>query len=190
MSLKQLKIPNVHNLQLTAGDRVELTGYLYTARDAAHKRMYETLLSGGTLPFDVAGQMIYYVGPTPPKPGHVIGSAGPTTSGRMDKYAPTLIERGLQGMIGKGRRSREVREAMLKYQAYYFAAVGGAAALIAKTIKSSEVIAYHDLGTEAIYRLEVERFPVIVINDLDGRDLYQEGEDQFRMEAKNDESCC
>jgi fumarate hydratase subunit beta len=184
MSLKQVKIPFGHDevLRLTAGDKVELTGVLYTARDAAHKRMYETLMSGGTLPVDMTDQVIYYVGPTPAKPGQVIGSAGPTTSGRMDAYTPALLEQGLKGMVGKGRRSREVRDAMLRHKAYYFAAVGGAAALITRTIKSSEVIAFHDLGTEAIYRLEVENFPVIVINDLDGRDLYQIGEEQFRME--------
>jgi fumarate hydratase subunit beta len=187
--LKQINIPFEYDealngsLQLAAGDRVELTGFLYTARDAAHKRMYEALLAGESLPFDIAGQVIYYVGPTPPKPGHIIGSAGPTTSGRMDKYAPALIERGLKGMIGKGKRSSEVRVAMLQHKAYYFAAVGGAAALIAKTIRSSEMVAYPELGTEAIYRLFVEKFPCIVINDLDGRDLYQEGEDQFRIEV-------
>lgn len=134
------------------------------------------------MPIDVKDQTIYYVGPTPPKPGSVIGSAGPTTSGRMDKYAPILIELGLKGMIGKGKRNQEVKDSMIKHQAVYFAAVGGAAALIAKTIKSSQVVAYEDLGTEAIYRLEVEKFPVIVINDVYGGDLYQEGQANFRVE--------
>ena len=165
---------------LRAGDRVELTGVLYTARDAAHKRMYESLERGEKLPFDLEGQTIYYVGPTPPKPGQIIGSAGPTTSGRMDKYTPRLLERGLKGMIGKGRRQKEVKDAIVRHGAVYFAAVGGAAALIAKTIKRAEVIGYPDLGTEAIYRLEVERFPAIVINDIYGADLYVDGERKFR----------
>jgi fumarate hydratase subunit beta len=186
--LKQLKVPFVFDevLHLAAGDRLELSGVIYTARDAAHKRMYETLMEGGTLPVDIRDQVIYYVGPTPAKPGQIIGSAGPTTSGRMDKYTPALLERGLKGMIGKGRRSQEVRDAMLRHQAYYFAAVGGAAALIARTIKSSEVVAYHDLGTEAIFRLEVEKFPVIVINDLKGQDLYQMGEEQGGAEMRGE----
>jgi fumarate hydratase subunit beta len=185
MTVKQISLPlTVQELaDLRAGDRVELTGTLFTARDAAHKRMFDTLEKGEELPFDIVGQTIYYVGPTPAKPGQVIGSAGPTTSGRMDKYAPKLVELGLKGMIGKGRRQQEVKDAMVKYQAVYFAAVGGAAALIARSIKESEVIAYHDLGSEAIYRLSVERFPVIVVNDIYGSDLYQDGENQFRIES-------
>ncbi|MEW9673744.1 Fe-S-containing hydro-lyase [Ammoniphilus sp. 3BR4] len=185
MTVKQLTLPLTREdlIDLRAGDRVELTGHLFTARDAAHKRMYETLEKGEELPIDILGQTIYYVGPTPAMPGQVIGSAGPTTSGRMDKYAPKLIELGLKGMIGKGRRQQEVKEAMVKHQAVYFAAVGGAAALIARSIKKSDVIAYPDLGTEAIHRLEVERFPVIVINDVHGGDLYQEGEAQFHISS-------
>jgi len=183
MSAKLLHLPLMEDQlkDLRAGDRVELTGSLYTARDAAHKRMIETLEVGGILPFPIVGQTIYYVGPTPAKPGQVIGSAGPTTSGRMDLYAPKLIELGLKGMIGKGRRQKAVKDAMKEYKAVYFAAVGGAAALIARSIKKSEVIAYHDLGSEAIYRLEVERFPVIVINDIYGADLYEEGEKNYRI---------
>lgn len=184
MAVKQIRLPLTQEdlIDLRAGNRVELTGTLYTARDAAHKRMYEALENGEDLPIDIKGQTIYYVGPTPPKPGQVIGSAGPTTSGRMDKYAPKLVELGLKGMIGKGRRQQTVKDAMVAHQAVYFAAVGGAAALIAKSIKLSEVVAYPDLGTEAIHRLEVERFPVIVINDIYGADLYEEGEGQFRIE--------
>lgn len=184
MSVKQVSLPlTVEELKrLKAGDRVELTGILYTARDAAHKRMFETLEKGEELPFDIKGQTIYYVGPTPPKPGQIIGSAGPTTSGRMDKYAPKLVELGLKGMIGKGMRQQAVKDAIVKYQAVYFAAVGGAAALIARTIKTSEVIAYHDLGSEAIHRLKVEKFPVIVINDFYGSDLYELGESRFRIQ--------
>jgi len=169
LPLKQEQI-----VQLRAGDRVELTGTLFTGRDAAHKRMFETIETGGDLPFDINGQTIYYVGPTPPIPAQVIGSAGPTTSGRMDKYTPKLIELGLKGMIGKGKRQPAVKEAIVKHQAVYFAAVGGAAALIARSIKKSEVIAYDDLGPEAIYRLEVVKFPAIVINDIHGSDLYEE----------------
>ncbi|MBP1930290.1 Fe-S-containing hydro-lyase [Ammoniphilus resinae] len=185
MSVKEISLPfNEDQLSdLRSGDRVLLTGSLFTARDAAHRRMFETLEAGGDLPISITGQTIYYVGPTPSKPGQVIGSAGPTTSGRMDKYAPKLIELGLKGMIGKGRRQQAVKDAMQKHKAVYFAAVGGAAALIAKSIKKAEVIAYHDLGSEAIYHLEVERFPVIVINDIYGSDLYEEGEERFRIES-------
>lgn len=176
MSAKQLSLPldqeQINGLR--AGDRVELTGWMYTARDAAHKRMAETLQAGGELPFELAGQTIYYVGPTPAKPGQVIGSAGPTTSSRMDPYTPALLALGLKGMIGKGSRSEAVKQAMVQSQAVYFAAIGGAGALIAKTIRAAEIVAYHDLGTEAIYRLEVERFPVIVINDIAGGDLYRQ----------------
>ncbi|MDF2680364.1 MAG: Fe-S-containing hydro-lyase [Brevibacillus sp.] len=176
MSAKQLTLPldqeQINGLR--AGDRVELTGWMYTARDAAHKRMAEELQAGGTLPVELAGQTIYYVGPTPAKPGQVIGSAGPTTSSRMDSYTPALLAHGLKGMIGKGSRSEGVKQAIVQSQAVYFAAIGGAGALIAKTIRAAEMVAYHDLGTEAIYRLEVERFPAIVINDITGGDLYQQ----------------
>ena len=169
---------DVENLR--AGDKVLITGVLYTARDAAHKRLVELLDKGEKLPFDVKGQIIYYVGPTPAKPGQVIGSAGPTTSGRMDAYTPRLLELGLKGTIGKGQRSAEVVEAMKKYKAVYLAAVGGAAALIAKTIKKAEIVAYEDLGPEAIRRLEVVDFPAIVVNDINGNDLFRIGVERYR----------
>ena len=161
--------------KLKAGDIVYLSGTIYTARDAAHKRLVDLILNGEELPFDLKGAVIYYVGPTPPKPGEVIGSAGPTTSYRMDPYAPILIEHGQKGMIGKGKRNEAVREACKKHKAVYFGAVGGAAALIAKAIKSAEVIAYPELGPEAVRKLEVEDFPVVVVNDTYGNDLYEEG---------------
>jgi len=157
--------------KLKVGDRVLLSGVIYTGRDAAHKRLFDLLKEGKELPFDIRGQIIYYVGPTPAKPGQVFGSAGPTTSYRMDAYAPTLMEKGLKGMIGKGMRSESVKEAMKKHQAVYFAATGGAGALLGKKVKKAEVVAYEDLGTEAIRRLEVEDLPVIVINDVRGNDL-------------------
>lgn len=159
--------------ELRAGDYVYLTGTIYTARDAAHKRMFETLQAGGELPIAMENNVIYYMGPSPAREGQVIGSAGPTTSSRMDKYAPALMELGLRGMIGKGKRSQNVKEAILKNQTVYFAAVGGAGALLSKSIQSSEVIAYDDLGTEAIRRLEVADFPVIVVIDIEGNDLYE-----------------
>lgn len=161
--------------KLRVGDSVLLTGVIYTGRDAAHKRLYELLQAGEPLPVDLRGQVIYYVGPSPAKPGQVIGSAGPTTSGRMDAYAPALITYGLKGMIGKGLRSREVKDAMIRHKAVYFGATGGAAALLARSIVRCDVVAYDDLGTEAIHRLEVEDFPVVVINDCFGGDLYAEG---------------
>lgn len=160
---------------LRAGDEVLLNGTIYTGRDAAHQRLLDLLEKGKELPFDVKGQIIYYVGPSPAKPGTPIGSCGPTTSYRMDPYAPALMKIGLKGMIGKGPRGKEVREAMKRYKAVYFAAVGGAAALIARSVKSSRIVAYEDLGTEAIRELEVEDFPVIVANDVLGNDLYEEG---------------
>ena len=166
--------------ELRAGDEILLTGVIYTARDAAHKRMVEALEENSEIPFDLRGQVIYFTGPSPAKPGYVIGSAGPTTSYRMDPYSPRLIEAGLKGMIGKGSRSQAVREAMKRYKAVYFAAIGGAGALISKTIRKAEVIAYPNLGTEAIRRLEVEDFPVTVINDIHGGDLYQEGKIKYR----------
>ena len=165
---------------LKAGDRVLLSGVIYTARDAAHKRLIELLDKGEKLPFDVKGELIYYVGPTPAKPGFVIGSAGPTTSGRMDAYTPRLLSLGLKGTIGKGQRSQEVIEAMKKHKAIYMAAVGGAAAVIAKTIKKAEVVAYEDLGAEAIRRLTVEDFPAIVVNDIYGGDLFKIGVEKYR----------
>ncbi|MBT3879908.1 MAG: Fe-S-containing hydro-lyase [Candidatus Scalindua sp.] len=167
--------------KLKAGDKVRISGILYTGRDAAHKRLIEMIESGEELPFDVKGQLLYYVGPTPAKPGQVIGSAGPTTSYRMDAYAPTLIKMGLKGMIGKGGRSKEVIEAMKTNKAVYFAAVGGAAALIAKTIKRVEIIAFEDLGTEAVRKMEVENFPAIVVNDTKGNDLYNIGREKYKI---------
>ena len=167
---------------LKIGDRVLIRGVIYTGRDAAHQRLFDLIKAGKGLPFDMRGQIIYYVGPTPARPGHVLGSAGPTTSYRMDAYAPALIERGLKGMIGKGMRSDEVKEAMQKHKAVYFAATGGAGALLAKRVKKAEVIAYDDLGPEAIRRLEVEDLPVIVVNDIRGNDLYIEGAKGYRRE--------
>lgn len=165
---------------LHSGDRVFLTGYLYTGRDAAHKKLIELAREGKELPIDVKGQIIYYVGPTPARPGNPIGSAGPTTSYRMDSYAPTLYSLGLKGTIGKGSRSEEVKESLKKYKAVYLAAVGGAGALISKSIESSEVIAYPELGPEAIRKIKVKQFPCIVINDMYGEDLYEEGKKQYR----------
>ncbi len=166
--------------QLRAGDRVLISGIVYVARDAAHKRMAEALRSGSPLPFDLRGQIIYYMGPSPARPGHPIGSAGPTTAGRMDPYTPALLSAGLRGMIGKGRRSEEVREALQQHQAVYLAVTGGSSALIARTIKESEVIAYPDLGPEAVRRLQVLDLPAIVINDAYGGDAYQEGQAKYR----------
>lgn len=159
--------------ELRAGDFVYITGTIYTARDAAHKRMYEALNAKDALPFDVKNNIIYYLGPTPAREGKVIGSAGPTTSSRMDKYTPALLECGLKGMIGKGKRNEEVKKSIIQNQAVYFAAIGGAGALLSKSIKSSKVIAYDDLGTEAIRELYVENFPVIVVIDSYGKDQYK-----------------
>lgn len=169
-------------LSLKCGDYVYLTGTIYTARDAAHKRMYEALRKGEELPFDIKGQTIYYMGPSPAREGRPIGSAGPTTASRMDKYAPELLDLGLIGMIGKGKRTREVKDAIIRNGAVYFAAVGGAGALLSKCIISSETIAYDDLGTEAIRKLEVKDFPVIVVIDHEGLDLYEESQKQYRIE--------
>lgn len=166
--------------QLEAGDYVYLTGTIYTARDAAHKRMYDGLNQGEALPVDLKDQFVYYLGPTPAKEGQVIGSAGPTTSSRMDKYTPLLLDKGLKGMIGKGKRSPEVIDSMIKNGAVYFAAVGGAGALLSKCIKESEVIAYDDLGTEAVRKLRVENFPVIVVIDSRGRNLYETAVNDFK----------
>lgn len=164
---------------LQAGDYVYITGTIYTARDAAHKRMQETLELDGELPFAMQGNMIYYMGPSPAREDRPIGSAGPTTASRMDKYTPTLLDMGLTGMIGKGRRSAAVKEAIVRNGAVYFAAVGGAGALLSKSIKKSEVIAYDDLGTEAVRRLEVENFPVIVVIDPKGNDLYETAASEY-----------
>lgn len=169
---------------LMVGDYVYLTGTIYTARDAAHKRMKETLDQKGSLPFDIRGNMIYYMGPSPAREGRPIGSAGPTTASRMDQYTPQLLDMGMGGMIGKGKRSKEVIEAMVKNEAVYFAAVGGAGALLSKCILSSEVIAYEDLGTEAIRRLEVKEFPAIVVIDCQGNDLYEIAIKNYREEPE------
>jgi len=158
---------------LKAGDYVYLTGTIYTARDAAHKRMYETLAAGEQLPLDVKGNVIYYMGPSPAREGRPIGSAGPTTASRMDKYAPQLLDLGLAGMIGKGKRTQQVKDAIVRNSAVYFAAVGGAGALLSKSIVKSEVIAYDDLGTEAIRKLEVVDFPAVVVIDAEGNNLYE-----------------
>lgn len=160
---------------LKTGDKVLISGVVYTARDVAHKRFVSAIKDKEKLPFNLKGQIIYFTGPSPEPPGKVIGSAGPTTSSRMDSFSPILIKKGLKGMIGKGPRGKEVVDAIKKYKAVYFAAVGGAAALLSKRIKKSDIIAYEDLGTEAIRRLEVEDFPVIVVNDIYGNDLYIEG---------------
>ena len=159
--------------ELQAGDYVYISGTVYTARDAAHKRMIESLERGEELPFDMENQIIYYLGPTPNREGQVIGSAGPTTSSRMDRYAPSLLDRGLKGMIGKGKRSEEVIQSMKKNTSVYFAAVGGAGALLSKCIKQSEIICYEDLGAEAIRKLYVEDFPIIVVIDREGNNLYE-----------------
>lgn len=167
---------------LKAGDMVSITGTIYTARDAAHKRMIAMLEKGEELPFDIRGQVIYYVGPCPAKPGKVIGSAGPTTSSRMDAYAPRLIELGLKGMIGKGLRSRDVIDAMTEHGAVYFGAIGGAGALIAKSIVKEEIIAFPELGPEAIRKLEVVDFPAAVIIDSRGNNLYESGREAYKIQ--------
>lgn len=169
---------------LRAGDSCLISGVIYTARDAAHKRLCELVAAGKELPLDIQNSIIYFVGPTPAKPGQAIGSAGPTTSYRMDAYSPTLISLGLTGMIGKGKRGPEVIEAMKKYGAVYFGAIGGCGALLSKCIKKAEVIAYDDLGAEAIRRLEVEDFPAIVIIDSEGNNLYQSGREDYLAQQK------
>ena len=168
---------------LMAGDYVYLTGIIYTARDAAHKRMQEALEKGQRLPLEIKNNVIYYMGPSPARPGRVIGSAGPTTASRMDKYAPQLLDLGLKGMIGKGKRTQEVKDAIVRNGAVCFAAVGGAGALLSRSIISSEVVAYDDLGTEAIRKLEVINFPVIVVMDSQGNDLYKTAIQNYCKEA-------
>ena len=172
---KHIKTPITKEIAetLNAGDYIYLTGTIYTARDAAHKRMYDTLLNEKELPIAIKDQTIYYMGPSPAREGCPIGSAGPTTASRMDKYAPKLLDLGLSAMIGKGKRSKEVLDAIIRNKSVYFAAIGGAGALLSKCIKSSEVVAYEDLGTEAIRKLEVEDFPVIVVADCKGNNLYE-----------------
>lgn len=168
--------------QLKAGDNVYLSGVILTGRDAAHRRLVDLVEAGEPLPVDLKGQAIYYVGPAPAKPGKPIGSAGPTTSTRMDPYSPALMAQGLKAMIGKGSRSQEVKEAMKEHKAVYLAAVGGVAALLARTVNASEIVAYEDLGPEAIRRLEVEEFPTVVVNDVYGNDLYQMGVEKYRKD--------
>jgi fumarate hydratase subunit beta len=167
--------------ELKAGDNILLNGVIYTARDVAHKRIVEALDEGQPLPFDIKGQTIYYMGPAPAKPGNVIGSAGPTTSYRMDSYSPRLMEAGLKGMIGKGQRTQAVLDAIKKYKVVYFGAIGGAGALISKSIRKADIIAYEELGAEAVRRLEVQDFPVTVINDIHGGDLYQQGKTRYKI---------
>ncbi|MFO7773921.1 MAG: Fe-S-containing hydro-lyase [Dehalococcoidia bacterium] len=169
---------------LKAGDTLLLAGVVYVARDAAHKMMVGLLDRGKPLPFDIRGATIYYMGPTPARPGRIIGSAGPTTSGRMDAYAPRLIAAGLKGMIGKGSRSKAVKDAMVKHKAVYLGAIGGAGALVSRCIKKAEVIACEELGAEALRRLEVQGFPVTVVNDIYGGDLYEEGKARYRVKAR------
>lgn len=184
--MKKIRTPitNENLMELKAGDSVLLSGYIYTARDAAHKRLVELLKQGKPLPFDVEGQTIYYVGPSPAREGRPIGSAGPTTSYRMDAYTPDLLEKGLKGMIGKGKRSKEVIEAMKKHGAVYFAAIGGAAALNAKCVRTSELVAYEDLGAEAITRLLVEDLPLIVVIDSEGGNYYEIGQQEYLRTIK------
>ncbi|MFZ1948123.1 MAG: Fe-S-containing hydro-lyase [bacterium] len=183
--IKTLKTPLTNDdlKDLHVGDKVVLSGPIYSARDAAHKRIVELIDKNQKLPFELQGAAVYYVGPSPAKPGYAIGSAGPTTSGRMDAYAPLLISKGLKGMIGKGPRSKEVKDAMKQHGAVYFAAVGGAGALISKSITSSEVVAYPELGAEAIRLMEVKDLPLIVAIDMFGNDLYQTGKEAYRKSA-------
>ncbi|MDQ3911337.1 MAG: FumA C-terminus/TtdB family hydratase beta subunit [Actinomycetota bacterium] len=168
---------------LKTGNVVRLNGVIYTARDAAHARVAEAIESDGPLPFDPEGQVVYFTGPAPARPGHALGPAGPTTASRMDPYSPLLIERGLKGMVGKGSRSEEVLKAMRKHGCVYFGAVEGTAALLARCVKEAEVVAYEDLGAEAVRRLVVEGFPVVVINDLHGGDLYEEGRKKWQRSS-------
>lgn len=181
MEAKRIEAPLTDEviMSLKAGDNVLINGVIFTARDAAHKKMVELMDRGEELPVDLQGQIIYYVGPTPAKPGQAIGSAGPTTSGRMDAYTPKMLDKGMKACIGKGLRNQAVRDALVKYKGVYLAAVGGAGALLSKKIKKSDVVAYQELGAEAIRRLEVEDFPVTVINDAYGNDLYAEGAKQY-----------
>lgn len=164
---------------LRAGDRVRITGVIYTARDAAHGRLMQLIETGETLPIEVRGQIIYYTGPTPARPGAVVGSIGPTTASRMDRFTPALLELGLKGTIGKGYRGQAVKDALRRHRAVYFGAIGGAGAVLSRFVKKLEIVAYEDLGTEAIRRLEVEGFPAIVINDCHGGDLYEDGQKAY-----------
>ncbi len=179
---KKLKTPLSEETikELRSGDMVKITGYIYTARDAAHKRLVELIIDNKPLPFELKGAVIYYVGPTPSPPEKIIGSAGPTTGLRMDPYTPLLLQQGLKGMIGKGERSQEVKDALIKYKAVYFAATGGAGALLSSYIKSSEIIAYEELEAEAVRLLYVEDFPAIVANDIYSGDLFEEGKKRYK----------
>ena len=177
----KLPLTEVDIAALKAGDNVLLNGVIYVARDTAHKRIAETLENGQPPPFEIEGQTIYYMGPTPTKPGHIIGSCGPTSSYRMDKYTPILLAAGLKGMIGKGQRTQPVLDALKLHKAVYFAAIGGAAALISKCVLKSETVAYPELGAEAILKIEVKDFPVTVINDIYGGDLYQQGKAAYKI---------
>ena len=181
MAVKKITTPLTDEVvkDLRAGDAVEITGVVYQARDSAHKRLVALIDAGAPLPFELQGAVVYYMGPSPAKPGNVIGSAGPTTSGRMDAYAPLLMQHGLKGMVGKGLRTQAVKDAMHECTAVYFAATGGAGALLAKSIVGNEVIAYPELGAEAVARLEVKDFPAIVVNDCHGGDLYAEGRQRY-----------
>ncbi len=181
MAAKKITTPLTDDVvrDLKAGDAVQITGVIYQARDAAHKKLAALIEAGEQLPFELQGAVVYYMGPSPAKPGNVIGSAGPTTSGRMDAYAPLLMRHGLKGMIGKGLRTQEVKDAMHEHAAVYFAATGGAGALLAKRIVGNEVIAWPELGAEAVARLEVVDFPAIVVNDCQGGDLYEEGRKRY-----------
>lgn len=183
MSEKQISAPISEKevCQLKSGEMVYITGTIYTARDAAHKRLYESLLEGKEIPMELKDNIIYYLGPSPAREGQVIGSAGPTTSSRMDKYTPLLLENGLRGMIGKGKRSPQVIDSMKENKAVYFAAIGGAGALLSKCIKKSEIIAYEDLGTEAIRKLQVENLPAIVVIDSDGTNLYETAAEKYSI---------
>lgn len=181
---KYIQAPITENdiVDLKIGDSVLISGTIYVARDAAHKRMQEMLDANEKLPFELKNNLIYYMGPSPAREGRTIGSAGPTTSSRMDKYAPTLLDLGLKGMVGKGKRSKEVKEAVIRNKAVYFAAIGGAGALLSKAIVKSEIIAFEDLGAEAILKLEVKEFPVIVVMDSKGNDLYETAIKDFNIE--------
>ncbi|HPP06329.1 MAG TPA: Fe-S-containing hydro-lyase [Syntrophorhabdaceae bacterium] len=183
MEIKEITTPLDDEVikALKTGEKVFLTGFIYTARDAAHRRFMDTLERNEPLPIDIKGQIIYYCGPSPAPPGRVIGACGPTTSSRMDTYSPRLLSLGLKGMIGKGKRSQAVRDAIKKYNAVYFGATGGAGALLSKSVVSSEVVAYEDLGPEAVIKLYVEKMPLFVINDIYGNDLYEMGIAQYKI---------
>ena len=180
---KRINLPLTEEMlsDLHVGDSLLLNGVIYVARDAAHKRMIEALDQGNPLPINIEGQTVYFMGPSPARPGRPIGAAGPTTSGRMDAYSPRLMEQGLKGMIGKGPRAKEVQDAMVRYKAVYLGAIGGAGAIISKSIRKAEVVAYEELGAEALRRLEVQDFPVTVVNDIYGGDLYEEGKKKYRV---------